>query len=237
MSRSPTRSSPSTQRRHRRRRPPCGGRAPAGRARADGAPDRGDARHRAGGAQACRCVARPARRRHAARCRSALGSRTSSPRRSRCCGRRMRSAPAVPGSSTGSAGPRGSSSRASGTLCPTSARTSQRLHEQRQALRFGTWIGGDLDGNPHVGPETSKTRSSARGRSPRALPPGAARARRGVGDVDDGDRQGPGARDGDEPFRAVSVAIWSGSRMTPTRTERRSSPISMRSIPRCGTSG
>lgn len=78
------------------------------------------------------------------------------------------------------------------------------------ALRFGSWIGGDLDGNPHVGPDTiedalERARQLAGGLYRAALHDlGAAwgMSTTVLGPVEElGDA-------GDEPFRARLVEIW-----------------------------
>ena len=85
----------------------------------------------------------------------------------------------------------------------------ERLDGAGGALRFGSWIGGDLDGNPNVGPATiedalERARVLARdlyreelralgaawGMSPTVIGPGAERG------------------DSDEPFRSILVEIW-----------------------------
>jgi phosphoenolpyruvate carboxylase len=86
----------------------------------------------------------------------------------------------------------------------------QRVSEAVAPLRFGTWIGGDLDGNPHVGPETiedalERARLLAGARYRDALRElGAAWGMSttvlgAVSELAGGD---------DEPFRARLVEIW-----------------------------
>ena len=85
----------------------------------------------------------------------------------------------------------------------------ERLPDAQAALRFGTWIGGDLDGNPHAGPETVED----------ALE----RARRLAGELYRAELRALGAAWGmsttvlgdvpelgseDEPFRARLTEIW-----------------------------
>ena len=85
----------------------------------------------------------------------------------------------------------------------------ERLPDAQAALRFGTWIGGDLDGNPHAGPDTVKD----------ALE----RARRLAGELYRAELRALGAAWGmsttvlgdvselgseDEPFRARLTEIW-----------------------------
>jgi len=82
------------------------------------------------------------------------------------------------------------------------------LGETTTALRFGTWIGGDLDGNPNVGPDTivdalERARSLARElyrEELRRLGAAWGMSTTVIGDV-------PELR-GDEPFRAGLVEIW-----------------------------
>ena len=83
-----------------------------------------------------------------------------------------------------------------------------RLRGADTALRFGTWIGGDLDGNPNVGPETiedalERARQLARElyrAELRALGAAWGMSTTVIGQVPE--------RDDDEPFRAVLVEIW-----------------------------
>jgi phosphoenolpyruvate carboxylase len=84
-------------------------------------------------------------------------------------------------------------------------------------LRFGTWIGGDLDGNPHTGPETveealERARSLARSllrQDVRAL---ATSWGMSTMLVDADDRVGavdlPAEQNSDEPYRRRLTAIW-----------------------------
>ena len=85
----------------------------------------------------------------------------------------------------------------------------ERLPTAGHALRFGSWIGGDLDGNPNVGPETledalERARQLARDLYRRELTRlGAAwgMSTTVIGAV-------PELGDSDEPFRAALVAVY-----------------------------
>ncbi len=93
---------------------------------------------------------------------------------------------------------------------PRLSRTlAARVGAETAPLRFGSWIGGDLDGNPHVGPETiedalERARTLAR-RLVRdeltALGAAWGMSTTVVGAV-------PELGGEDEPFRARLVAIW-----------------------------
>ncbi len=84
-----------------------------------------------------------------------------------------------------------------------------RLAGAGEALRFGTWIGGDLDGNPNVGPETvadalERARQLARDlyrAELRELGAAWGMSTTVIGRV-------PEVGDADEPFRTVLVEIW-----------------------------
>ena len=115
------------------------------------------------------------------------------------------------------------------------ARRSRAPTGAPAALRFGTWIGGDLDGNPHVGPETVEDALERRGRSPRELYRARApRARRGVGDARRASRSRATwptrAPDRPERRRAVPRRLTSrsgsGSETTRTRTDEARWPTS-----------
>jgi phosphoenolpyruvate carboxylase len=85
----------------------------------------------------------------------------------------------------------------------------RRLEGAGEALRFGSWIGGDLDGNPNVGPETiedalERARQLARElyrTELRALGAAWGMSTTVIGQV-------PELSGKDEPFRAVLVEIW-----------------------------
>ena len=84
-----------------------------------------------------------------------------------------------------------------------------RLASAGGALRFGTWIGGDLDGNPNVGPDTvtdalERARHLARDlyrEELRELGAAWGMSTTVVGPV-------PELGESDEPFRDALVAIW-----------------------------
>ncbi len=86
---------------------------------------------------------------------------------------------------------------------------AERLQEAGGALRFGSWIGGDLDGNPNVGPETladalERARQLARElyrEELRELGAAWGMSTSVIGDV-------PELGDSDEPFRDALVTIW-----------------------------
>ena len=92
---------------------------------------------------------------------------------------------------------------------PELERALGELEGAGEALRFGSWIGGDLDGNPHVGPETitdalERARQLARElyrAELRDLGAAWGMSTTVIGRV-------PEVGDADEPFRAVLVAIW-----------------------------
>jgi len=84
-----------------------------------------------------------------------------------------------------------------------------RLQGAEAALRFGSWIGGDLDGNPNVGPETiedalERARQLARElyrAELRTLGAAWGMSTTVIGRVPERDAD-------DEPFRAMLVEIW-----------------------------
>ncbi len=86
---------------------------------------------------------------------------------------------------------------------------AERLDGAGAALRFGSWIGGDLDGNPNVGPETitdalERARQLARAlyrAELRALGAAWGMSTTVIGQV-------PELGSGDEPFRDKLVEIW-----------------------------
>ena len=86
---------------------------------------------------------------------------------------------------------------------------AEELGETPTALRFGTWIGGDLDGNPNVGPDTitdalERARALARTlyrEQLRQLGAAWGMSTTVIGDV-------PELGGADEPFRAALVRIW-----------------------------
>ena len=84
-----------------------------------------------------------------------------------------------------------------------------RLEGADKALRFGSWIGGDLDGNPNVGPATiedalERARQLARQLYRAELT--ALGAAWGMSTTVIG--RVPELGDADEPFRPMLVAIW-----------------------------
>ena len=84
-----------------------------------------------------------------------------------------------------------------------------RLAGAGEALRFGTWIGGDLDGNPNVGPETVADALERARRLARDLYRAELRelgAAWGMSTTVIG--RVPEVGDADEPFRTVLVEIW-----------------------------
>ena len=86
---------------------------------------------------------------------------------------------------------------------------AERLEGAERALRFGSWIGGDLDGNPNVGPATiedalERARQLARQLYRAEL--SALGAAWGMSTTVIG--RVPELGDADEPFRAALVAIW-----------------------------
>jgi phosphoenolpyruvate carboxylase len=84
-----------------------------------------------------------------------------------------------------------------------------RLAGAGEALRFGTWIGGDLDGNPNVGPETVADALERARQLARDLYRGELRelgAAWGMSTTVIG--RVPEVGDADEPFRSVLVEIW-----------------------------
>jgi phosphoenolpyruvate carboxylase len=86
----------------------------------------------------------------------------------------------------------------------------ERLPGAEAPVRFGTWIGGDLDGNPHVGPDTveaalERARQLASDLHRSALHELGAAWSMSTSVVGEVPELGDGA---DEPFRARLVEIW-----------------------------
>lgn len=84
-----------------------------------------------------------------------------------------------------------------------------RLDHAGGALRFGSWIGGDLDGNPNVGPETLEDALERARRLARDLYREELRALGAAWGIST-TVIGPVAEraDDDEPFRSILVEIW-----------------------------
>ena len=214
-----------------------GSRRPArgsGRARPHRPPDRGHAPHGPRGTPPVAALLARLDDEGAPPSPNDVGWRRRSRRRSRSSGRPTRSAPSGRGSLTRSGKGSGSSSRASGTRSrSSSAPLASGCRAPTRPCGSGAGSAVTSTATRTSAPRRSRTRSSARGTRRELYRERAAGARRGVGDVDDGDRRAcpssatPMSRSG-----RARRGSGSGSGPTRTRTAARSSAISTRST-RC----